>query len=866
MVAHAANFSDVAESHSAYSAVETLSRLGIFSGYPDGTFRPSNNTTVGEFLKMLVLIADIEPKFGDSWEADPGDHWAQKYYDYAVGFLSGEGINSEINRELSFYVAYMVFKSADCRAWNRMKNADASSVAVSFSDASNITAKYIEAVSTLVRYGVVSGYPDGTIHPQNLINRAEISKILYECTIPNAQAVVDEDGNLYPDITDGVEIADVCSNPGTTNEYGNKLYAFTAPETGYYSIAIHARGIAPIVYKIIVDGNETKYSRIFSEQGRLNQYLLEVGATVIIAVMGTADTPFALEIAVALDLNDEHSTSITTAGEVDYYSFVPKESGSYKIYSTGTLDTMGVLHHYDPVDTEADATNGMVIISISYDAPKKPDSPPPTLDQNLAFAPNFSLGRTLEGKKTYYVKVAAQDGTATGNYGIKVKRLDRPADPNDPNDWGYPNDLRFREQWGLMNTGQRIQNTSGKVGMDINVLPVWEYTKGAGIVVGVFDTGVDITHIDLVNQLLPGYNFYHDIPDVFPANEPILPIDDSSAAGGHGTLVSGIIVAEAENKEGISGVAPDASVVPIKTMGNSIPNSIPGTRIINRAIDFAISNDVKIVNCSFSTNSYSQELETAYRKAEGILFIAAAGNYGSDLGVSGNERYPACYAIGNLITVANLRSDGVLYSGSNYGGPTHIAAPGTNILSTLPNNDYTFSTGTSLATPHVSGVAALIWSMYTDLSPIEVKNRIIDSSNVSHITALEGKVSSAGRLNAFYALCNDAPEPVIRAAPTEYMEESEEEIKAKIIEAMVTASDEDKTNVVLVALKDKTMAYALFDGSIIPQCSFLEELPITNTIAIQFQDIQQAEQAVGILNSLSYVRYAEIEYRIYLVV
>jgi len=68
-----------------------------------------------------------------------------------------------------------------------------------------------------------------------------------------------------------------------------------------------------------------------------------------------------------------------------------------------------------------------------------------------------------------------------------------------------------------------------------------------------------------------------------------------------------------------------------------------------------------------------------------------------------------------------------------------------------------------------------------------------------------------------------------------------------------------------VALKDKTMAYALFDGSIIPQCSFLEELPITNSIAIQFQDIQQAEQAVGILNSLSYVRYAEIEYRIYLV-
>ena len=224
----------------------------------------------------------------------------------------------------------------------------------------------------------------------------------------------------------------------------------------------------------------------------------------------------------AINSGTERVAAIDYAGDVDCFSFTPKETGSYKIYSSGSVDLKGILYENDKVTS----------IGTSYNAPE---------------SINFKLAKTLEKNKTYYIRVDAETSGATGKYSINIEKIDEP------------NDTYFSDQWGLCNKGGFATSDgtySTKVGYDINVLPVWEYTKGENILVGVIDTGVDYNHDDLkANLKLPGIDTVHNTTDVFPTNEKTLYDENgnellTTANCGHGTHVAGIIGAIGNNCKG----------------------------------------------------------------------------------------------------------------------------------------------------------------------------------------------------------------------------------------------------------------------------------------------------------------------------
>lgn len=242
--------------------------------------------------------------------------------------------------------------------------------------------------------------------------------------------------------------------------------------------------------------------------------------------------------------------SIYNKSDKDCFKIIPPKTGSYVIYTEGNTDTKGILYEKydnsaDDIKEDSDNISDYKIVSKNSDSPaKKTDDTNNPYEANA----NFRIGKTLEGGKEYYLMLSGENDS-TGEYSLYYRKLEEP------------NDTHFSEQWALLNTGQ----DQGKVGVDINVLPVWEYTKGSGVTVAVLDTGTEITHSDLNNNLLSGYNVIHTghENDVFPADEYS---GDESSKEGHGTHVAGIIGALQNNKIGISGVAPEAKILPIKVL------------------------------------------------------------------------------------------------------------------------------------------------------------------------------------------------------------------------------------------------------------------------------------------------------------
>lgn len=543
----------------------------------------------------------------------------------------------------------------------------------------------------------------------------------------------------------------------------------------------------------------------------------------------------------AINSGTERVAAIDYAGDVDCFSFTPKETGSYKIYSSGSVDLKGILYDNDKVTP----------IGTSYNAPE---------------SINFKLAKTLEENKTYYISVDAETSGATGKYSINIEKIDEP------------DDTYFSNQWGLCNKGS-ISTSDGtystKVGYDINVLPVWEYTKGKGITIGVIDSGVDYNHDDLnANLILPGKNTVHKNNDIFPSDEGDVYDGDyllnTAAKEGHGTHVSGIISAIGNNETGVIGVAPEAKILPIKSLGNSLTSA---SQIVNEStndnlldgIEYAVSRNVDIVNMSLQHFEYSNEIKDTISGASNTLFVICAGNDGEDLDTADlTYQYPGMYDCPNMITVAAMDYNGNLCDFSNYNGTTQIAAPGEMVLSTFPlaKGSYRFDGGTSMATPHVSGVAALIWSYYKDLTAAQVKQRIISANNVSYNSKLDGKVSSNGYLNAWYAFSNDSNSP--RKAPTTIVE-SQESIQAnkeKIITIKNSRSNEYKTTKIFVkGMEDNCIdvineVLSEFDYTVIKQYS------LSKTYLLNFDSIEEADRAIDALNGNTAIKYATPDYRI----
>jgi len=331
-----------------------------------------------------------------------------------------------------------------------------------------------------------------------------------------------------------------------------------------------------------------------------------------------------------------------------------------------------------------------------------------------------------------------------------------------------PNDADFSKQWGLNNTGQ----DGGTVDVDINAPEAWVSTLGTKqSVMGIIDTGVNYNHKDLMANMwtnpgeIPGNGIDDDnngyIDDVHGINA-ITDSGDPMDDNGHGSHVAGIIGAAGNNGIGVSGVMQNTSMVACKFLDSrGSGTSADALKCLDyfAALATRDTNKVPIVatNNSWAGGGYSSVMEDAIKKHMdvGILFMAAASNDGQNNDVV--ETYPANYALPNIISVAAIDHKGALASFSNFGMfSVDVAAPGVDIFSTLLGEDgYKSLSGTSMATPFVTGLAGLIKSSNPSLDWKQIKNLIltsgVPSENLSN-TTISGRRIRAADLNGLGAL------------------------------------------------------------------------------------------------------------------
>ncbi|MBT6326864.1 MAG: S8 family serine peptidase [Bdellovibrionales bacterium] len=348
-----------------------------------------------------------------------------------------------------------------------------------------------------------------------------------------------------------------------------------------------------------------------------------------------------------------------------------------------------------------------------------------------------------------------------------IKEIDFNSIINPPQNLSTPNDPRFGELWGLNNTGSNDSGSSrnGVEGADIGAMEVWDLTRGSREVrVAVIDTGVDYRHPDLAANMWvneaeqngeegvddDNNGFVDDIHGYDFANNDGDPLDGH----GHGTHCSGTIGAVHNNETGVAGVMNDVTIVAVKFLSDGGSGT---TANAIKAIDYATTLDVDIMSNSWGGGGFSEDLKNAIVRAseKGIIFTAAAGNSASDN--DSRPHYPSNYDVENIVSVAAHGSDDTLASFSCYGSTTvHIAAPGQRILSTVKNGGYSSYSGTSMATPHVSGALGLLVAHEGRIPHAEMRERLMQTSEP--IRAYRRKTISGGRLNAYNLVTDTRPD------------------------------------------------------------------------------------------------------------
>lgn len=318
----------------------------------------------------------------------------------------------------------------------------------------------------------------------------------------------------------------------------------------------------------------------------------------------------------------------------------------------------------------------------------------------------------------------------------------------DPNDPSYPS------QWNLP---------------IINAPTAWNAATGCvAVPVAVIDSGVDYAHPDLAANIWTnsadaagdgvdndGNGFIDDTTGWDFVADDNDPMDEN----GHSTHVAGTIAAVGDNAQGVAGLCWDGQIMALRAFDSEGNGTVAD---VIEAMQYARVNGAKVVNASYAGADFSQAEYDAIRllNESGTLMVVAAGNESTD-----NDRvpsYPAGYDLANIIAVAATDRNDRLAAFSNFGPTTvHVAAPGDSILSTYVNNDYAFGSGTSMAGPHVSGLAALVWNADPGLTASQVRGRILDG--VDRLADLSGKILTAGRINAYNSLLN-IPAPPSRFA------------------------------------------------------------------------------------------------------
>ncbi|GAA68398.1 S8 family serine peptidase [Pseudoalteromonas arctica] len=329
-----------------------------------------------------------------------------------------------------------------------------------------------------------------------------------------------------------------------------------------------------------------------------------------------------------------------------------------------------------------------------------------------------------------------------------------------------PNDPRFDELWGLNNEGQ----TGGTADADIDAVEAWTISTGSrDVVVGVIDTGIDYSHSDLASNMWvntseiagdgidnDGNGFIDDIHGINAITNSGDPMDDE----GHGTHVSGTIGASGNNSVGVVGVNHEVSLVGCKFL-DAAGNGSTSDAI--KCIDYMVGLknsgvNIRVLNNSWGGGGYSQALADAIESSEAaeLLFVAAAGNDTIDNDV--NPHYPSNYENASVLSVASTNQTDDISWFSHWGlTSVDMGAPGTAILSTTPGESYASYSGTSMATPHVAGAAALVLSINPELSTQELKDLLMSSGDAN--AALQGKTVAGTRLNVNQALIDADPTP-----------------------------------------------------------------------------------------------------------
>jgi len=367
------------------------------------------------------------------------------------------------------------------------------------------------------------------------------------------------------------------------------------------------------------------------------------------------------------------------------------------------------------------------------------------------------------------------DGSLSVEEAVKRAGSDPRVEYAEPNylvsTQNIPNDARFAEQWALLNTGT--------LGADIDATRAWDITTGAtDVVVAIVDTGVDLQHIDLSDNKwinpgeipgngidddhnglvddINGWDFLNGRPDTF----------QDFFGDYHGTHVSGIVGAVGNNEQGIAGVAWHVKLMSVKFIGPRSGSTSDAIKSINYVIDERQRGvNVRVINASWGGPGESNSLRKAIVAAgdAGILFVCAAGNGGDDnIGDDIDQQgdFPSAWSsdISSLISVTALDRSDKLPRFANYGlTKVSVGAPGVAVLSTTPMGTYGLLDGTSMSTPHVSGIAALLWAANPSLTPAQVKDRIIRTADP--VVSLASISVSSGRANAYNALTNTVPAP-----------------------------------------------------------------------------------------------------------
>lgn len=392
--------------------------------------------------------------------------------------------------------------------------------------------------------------------------------------------------------------------------------------------------------------------------------------------------------------------------------------------------------------------------------------------------PNYKLYAANRFQNKAAAKALGQIEPQQGFPGMDAPKADNPEIPAVVTSSGSGSDPEFSKQWGMV---------------DNNVKDGWNKAKGDGVIVAVIDTGVDYEHEDLVQNLwrnskeiagnnidddnngyvddIVGWDFVSNDNKPYDLKTDLMTMLTSGGNPGHGTHCAGNVAARGDNGKGIGGVAPNAKIMILRFLSEKGSGTSADAV---KAVKYAVDNGAKVLSNSWGSsgedpndavNNQALRDIIKYSMEKGTLFVAAAGNgdqqgKGYDNDTSSTPAYPASYDTENIVSVAALDANNAFGTFSNWGSKTvDIGAPGVKVYSTISGGGYSDTVadlsflgmgvvtwdGTSMATPHVAGAAALYWSKNPSASWKDVKNALLTS--VTSISAAQGKVTSNGKMN-----------------------------------------------------------------------------------------------------------------------